>query len=431
MRQLKALGRRFVVAMLGWQVRRLQAKNSIKVVGVVGSYGKTSTKFAIATVLARQFRVRFQAGNYNDIVTVPLIFFDEQLPSLLNPIAWFLLFVRNECQLHQPYPYDVVVVEVGTDDPGKIAAFGRYLTLDYTVVTSIAHEHMEHFTDLQAVADEELAVQAFSRQLLINSDLCAEKYVTRLTGPNTLFGCGAAAEYRLENIAFQDDAYNFQISHNGQKLIQASYRGIGKAQLYSACAAAIIGHDMGMSSAQIVQGIASITPVSGRMRVLRGVHDSTILDETYNASPSATKAALDTLYTMPAPQKIALLGNMNELGDYAKEAHIEVGAYCDPRQLDLVLTLGPEANKYLAAAAKAKGCHVEMFETPYAAGRYLRECIQPGAVILAKGSQNKVFAEEAVKLILQNESDAAHLVRQSSEWLKKKARNFAHSKVRS
>jgi len=119
-----------------------------------------------------------------------------------------------------------------------------------------------------------------------------------------------------------------------------------------------------------------------------------------------------------------LLGNMNELGNYSKAAHTEVGEYCDPKQLDLVITLGPDANTYLAPAARARGCKVQTCTTPYEAGEQLQQHIKDGAVVLAKGSQNKVFAEEAVKAILADPADAEHLVRQSPAWLKKKAANF-------
>lgn len=182
MRILKDTGKAIVVAILSWQLRRLQAKHDIKTIGVVGSYGKTSTKFGIATVLKQHYRVLFQEGNYNDIVTVPLVFFGERSPSLLNPIAWLGVFLRNERQIRQPYPYDVVVLELGTDGPGQIAAFGRYLQLDVAVLTSIAYEHMEFFTDLQAVADEELAVRQYSKQLFYNSDLCGSEYELMYSG---------------------------------------------------------------------------------------------------------------------------------------------------------------------------------------------------------------------------------------------------------
>jgi UDP-N-acetylmuramoyl-tripeptide--D-alanyl-D-alanine ligase len=161
------------------------------------------------------------------------------------------------------------------------------------------------------------------------------------------------------------------------------------------------------------------------MQRLRGINNSVILDDTYNASPDATKAALDTLYKIDAPQKIALLGNMNELGGFSQDAHTDIGEYCNAKQLDLVVTLGPDANKYLAPAAEKNGCKVIRTTKPHEAAESIKEVIKAGTVILAKGSQNMVFAEEAVKALLENPDEADKLVRQSPEWLKKKQKAFS------
>jgi UDP-N-acetylmuramoyl-tripeptide--D-alanyl-D-alanine ligase len=160
------------------------------------------------------------------------------------------------------------------------------------------------------------------------------------------------------------------------------------------------------------------------MRRLAGVNGSIIIDDTYNASPEAVKLALSSLYQMDSPQKIAVLGNMNELGASSEEEHRKIGEYCDPKQLSLVLTLGTDANKYLAEAAETKGCKVVTFDNPYTIGDYLKSIVKPGAIVLAKGSQNGVFAEEAVKLLLANPKDQSKLVRQSPQWLKIKTKAF-------
>jgi len=160
------------------------------------------------------------------------------------------------------------------------------------------------------------------------------------------------------------------------------------------------------------------------MQRLPGVGGSLIIDDTYNASPQAMKAALDTLYRLKASYKIAILGNMNELGKYSKKAHQEIGRYCDPKKIDLVITIGPDANQYLAEAAKDKGCQVKTFNNPYSAGKFAKSQIKENTAILVKGSQNGVFAEEAVKLLLANSADSNKLVRQSPEWLRKKRQAF-------
>ncbi|HSD56274.1 MAG TPA: hypothetical protein VLA92_03910, partial [Candidatus Saccharimonadales bacterium] len=114
----KALGRAVVCNILESQVKRLRANNNFSVVGVVGSVGKTSTKIAIAQVLRASRRVQWQEGNYNDRVTVPLIFFGHSQPNILNVIAWLKIFIANERIIGKPYPYQVVVAELGTDGPG-------------------------------------------------------------------------------------------------------------------------------------------------------------------------------------------------------------------------------------------------------------------------------------------------------------------------
>jgi hypothetical protein len=101
---MKKLAKKSVAAVLGWQVRRLRKKNVLKIVGVTGSIGKTSSKFAITAILKQQFKVQSQAGNYNDVVSVPLIFFGQKLPNIFNPLAWLITFWRNERIIRRPYP---------------------------------------------------------------------------------------------------------------------------------------------------------------------------------------------------------------------------------------------------------------------------------------------------------------------------------------
>jgi UDP-N-acetylmuramoyl-tripeptide--D-alanyl-D-alanine ligase len=421
---MKKLGKAFVLVVLSWQLKRLLKRNRPKIVGVVGSYGKTSTKLALATVLSSGMQVQYQDGNYNDIVTVPLIFFGEELPSLLNPFAWTALFMRNESKLRKQYPYDAVVLELGTDTPGNVAAFARYLKVDVAVVTSIAYEHMEFFADINAVAHEELAVQDYADELLVNADLCDEKYLKDLSKPVVTYAFKQDADYRAVDAIERSDRLKFTIHKHGKAFVTADCENSARAVQYSALVGAAVGEKFGLTAGQIEKGIANIAPAAGRMRRFAGINDVTILDDTYNASPEAVKAALDTLYASPIGPKFALLGNMNELGNFSPEAHTDVGTYCDPSQLDTVLTLGIDANKYTAEAARQNGCKVVEFTSPYAAGRWLADNMPTGAILLAKGSQNGVFAEEAVKLLLKDPADALRLVRQSPGWLKTKRRQF-------
>jgi UDP-N-acetylmuramoyl-tripeptide--D-alanyl-D-alanine ligase len=402
---MKKLARNIIASLLGYQVRKLCSKNDVKVIGVVGSIGKTSTKLAIAQVLSKNLKVRYQEGNYNDLVTVPLVFFGEQLPSLFNPLAWSKLLARNQKQLKNKYPFDVVVIELGSDAPGQIAQFKRFLKLEIAVVTAITPEHMQNFASIGDVANEELSVKDYSSLLLINQDLTDGKFIKVLSDKLT-YGVKTKADYSFDSLNLPKP-------------------DVSLAEQYSSLAAAAVAVKLGLPQEDIAAGLGDVKPYAGRMQHLKGIKDSLIIDDSYNASPAAMKLALDEIYSQKAPQKIALLGNMNELGDYAKQAHQEVGDYCDPKQLDLVVTLGPESNQYLAPAAQAKGCEVKSFDSPYEAGEFIRSVIKDKAVVLVKGSQNKVFAEEAIKSLLANKADESKLVRQSPEWIDIKRKAFS------
>lgn len=423
---MKKIAKKIVAAILGWQVRRLYKKNTFKVVAVTGSIGKTSTKLAIATVLSEKFKVCYQEGNYNDLVSVPLVFFGQIVPSLYNPIAWLGVFWRQEKILKQPFNYEVVVLELGSDGPGQLDEFMAYLKVDYGVLTAITPEHMLNFTDIDAVAKEELVIAELSNLTFVNNDLCPRQYIDNKLHTKS-YAMVDDGDIRAPKIEITPDNNHSRVAvfdKNQPFLVFDTNYVISKAEVYSRLAAVSIANELEMDKNQIQAGLAKIKAFSGRMNRLKGINNSLIIDDSYNASPAAVVSALDELYSLKSPQKIAVLGNMNELGKYSEDEHRKIGEYCDPKQLNLVLTIGPDANKFLAPAAEAKGCKVVAFDSPYAAGDYLRSQIQENATVLIKGSQNKVFAEETVKAILQDPKDSTKLVRQSPEWMKIKAKAF-------
>lgn len=427
-RVMKKTAKAAIVSILGWQVRRLRKKHNFKIVAVVGSIGKTSTKFAIAQTLSESKRVRFQEGNYNDIISVPLIFFGHDLPSLVNPFAWLKIFISNQRQIAGAYPYDVVVAELGTDGPGQIKLFKKYLHADVAVVTALTPEHMEFFTSLKAVAEEELSVTQYSDQVLVNIDLCPEVYTSNLKDGFTAYSIKKDAKYQLTSVTYSAEGCDIRVAKDHELLVRTTHASFAEPQLYSLTAAIAVSDMLDVAPDIITKGLAKVKPVNGRMQHLRGIKNSTIIDDTYNASPEAAHAALKALYRMPALQKIALLGNMNELGTFSAQAHADLGAYCEPDHLSLVVTLGTDANKYLAEAAERNGCIVQRTNSPYEAGAYIAEHLQNNALILAKGSQNGVFAEEALKALLADKKDESKLVRQSAKWMKIKDEQFAPKK---
>ena len=411
--------------MLEKQVRQLRRQNDFKLLAVAGSVGKTSTKLAIAKTLAVNQRVIYQDGNYNDRLTVPLILFGHTEPAIYNVLAWFKILLNNRRQLRTAYPYDIAVVELGTDAPGQLQDFA-YLEPDISVITAVADEHMEYFKTLDAVAQEELTPLSFSKQVLINVDDVPAAYLPE--SDYVSYGFHKKADYVItkhQNAGLQGQELTFSLPKHDHLTAEVSVLGQQGAKI--ALAAVAVSDLLDISADNITKSLQAITPVPGRMQVLAGKEGSIIIDDTYNASPLAVKAALDVLYNAEAEQHIAILGSMNELGTNAPQLHQEVGTHCDPAWLDLVVTIGQAANEYLAPVAEKQGCKVKTFDSPYLAGEYVLSQIKQGSVILAKGSQNGVFAEEAIKPLLANPSQSRKLVRQSDHWLAVKKRQFPNS----
>lgn len=402
-------------------------KHRPKLIVVTGSVGKTTTKTAIATVLSGRFRVRMEGGNHNTHLSVPLAILGVEYPQdVHSPAAWLAAYRAAKMRVRQPSDADVIVQELGTDHPGDIARFGKYLRPDIAVITAVSPEHMEFFDSVEAVAREELAVTAYSSTAIINRDDIDAAYARyALTNDIYTYGASEQAQYRIDFIdAASPDGIMGRFFTPDWEPLSVNLQVIGVPAIKAAAAAGAVAARLGMPPGEIAIGMAKFKPVSGRMQLLRGIKRSLIVDDSYNSSPAAAIASLDTIYAMKADKRIAILGSMNELGQFSEQAHRQVGSYCDPALLDTLITIGEDAEKYLAPAARDKGCQVHSFASPYDAGGFAGSQVTPRTVILVKGSQNRVFAEEAVKVLLHDAADESRLVRQSPAWMKIKQGQF-------
>ena len=394
---------------------------------VVGSVGKTSTKVAIGTVLSDFIRVRLHNGNHNSELSAPLAILGVAYPENIKSLGqWWQVFRAVRKRIKQPADVDVVVQELGTDRVGQIPHFGKYLQPDIAVITAVSPEHMEYFKTLDAVAAEELSAANFSKMAIINRDDIAGEYAKDITNGNIrTYGTTSTAEYRFETSdhSILDGFEGMFVAPDGSS-VTSSLSVVGEHSIRSVVAAGAVGVEFGISPQDVAASMKKIKPVAGRMNILKGVEGSTLIDDTYNSSPLAVVSALRTLYEIDSPQRIAVLGSMNELGDSSAAEHEAVGKLCDYSLLSHVITVGNEAAKYLAPSAQAAGCQVTSFKSSLEAGAYLHKLIEPGAVVLFKGSQGAIFLEEAVKIVLHSSDDTENLVRQSADWQAKKQAYF-------
>lgn len=403
-------------------------KHKPLIVAVTGSVGKTSAKLNIATVLSQKYRVLAHYGSYNTHIAVPLAIFDSRLPdNLRSPISWLRLLREVSRKLKEPFPYDVLVLELGTDRPGEIMHFSNYIQPDVAVVTAVTPEHMQSFGTIDAVAKEELAITHFAKETLINRDdidFVFSKYVPEGISLDT-YGTSGVAEYNYVIDDYSPEkgfTGNFVSPEFGE--LSVALQVVGEHNIRSVVAAGAVGIKLGLTAQQVTAGLSQVRPVNGRMNLLRGIKNSIIIDDSYNSSPAAAIAALQTLYKFKTKQRIAILGSINEFGQYSEEAHKQVGAVCDSALLDWVVIVGAEAKKYLAPVAADRGCRVRSFMSPYEAGGFVESVLEKGGVVLAKGSQNGVFCEEAVKELLADAEDIHKLVRQTPDWLARKEKQF-------
>ena len=387
-------------------VRRYFASHpDVKLVCITGSVGKTSTKMALANILTQEYRIRVHTGNHNTNMSAPLAILGIPYPRDIRSVsAWRDVFKQAKRRIKEPADVDIIVQELGTDKPGDIECFGTYLKPDITIVTGITPEHMEFFGTLAAVAQEELSATDFSDIAIINRDDTPQEYASMLTNNNIItYGTSSIAEYSFEIESFS----------------------IGKGYTRPIIGAIAVAIRFGMSPQAVVRGAELIRPVPGRMNILRGVKDSILIDDAYNSSPAAAAAAINTLSNIEAPQKIAILGDMNELGATSAQEHAELGRLCHPNGINWVVTIGNESGRYLAPVAEANGCFVRSFPDAISAGAFVHSKLERGAVVLAKGSQNGIFAEEALKIMLKSTDDMKKLVRQEPEWLEIKTNFFS------
>lgn len=421
--------KRFVIRKLQKYVKKYFANHpEVKLVAVVGSVGKTSTKRALADLLVYRYRVRLQEGNYNSELSVPLAILGIDMPaSLKNPLSWLSVFHTAKKRIKHPTDVDVIVQELGTDRPGDIAAFGSYLNPDIALVTAVTPEHMQFFGTIEAVAQEEMSVSNYSKFTLINRDDVDGRFAEFVTSPDFgTYGTTGAAECRFEQQSFSvETGFEGNIITQDNEPFSATIKVVGEHSLRPIMGAVAAGLMLGLTPEDITHGLTSVRPVPGRMNLLKGIQGTTILDDTYNSSPAAAAAAIQTLYSFDqVPQRIAVLGDMRELGASSQMEHEKLGALCDPNLLAWVVTVGPECEKYLAPMARARGCQVYIAKNAIAAGAFVRSVTEDGAVILVKGSQNNIYLEECVKILCNMTADI-ELVRQSPEWIETKDKFFS------
>ncbi|MEK7545896.1 MAG: UDP-N-acetylmuramoyl-tripeptide--D-alanyl-D-alanine ligase [Patescibacteria group bacterium] len=411
----------YVLAFLS---RVVLARYRPKIVAVAGSVGKTSTTRAVAAVLGRAFPTRASSRNHNNEIGVPLTILGEPSSGGRSIFAWAGILWRGFRLAFGPerdYP-KVLVLEMATDHPGDLDYLTAIAPPDVSVLTAISEEHTEFLGDLDGVAKEEGAiVRAVAERgtAVLNADDVRVAPMGDGMGERAvLFGFGPSARVRAERVSAETALgtvfTRFDLLIDGVSYAANLSEAIGEGNVYAALAAAGVGVAFGIDPAAIPYGLAEYQPPPGRLRVLSGVKRTVIVDDTYNSSPRAAELALRTFAALPREgdaRRIAVLGDMFELGALTEESHRRIGKAAAASGLDMLVGVGA-ASALLCEAAREAGMPDERvfhMRDAVASGRFLQDRIHPGDLLLIKGSRG-MRMERVVKELMAEPSRAAELL---------------------
>lgn len=420
-----------------WTIQKYRPR----IVGVTGSVGKTSTVGAISAVLGAKHRVRGPEKNYNNEIGLPLtiVGLPHYGKSILGWISGFLAVFYRMVVRDRRYP-EILILEYGVDRPGDMDYLCSLARPDIAVVTAIGEipVHVEYFADPEELTQEkEKIVSAIAEGgtvVLHHDDPRVLDMGTRTHARVVTFGQEEHADFRIEHVELRaakdervgdvPDGISFKITQSGHTVPLRLHHTFGMPQVYAAGVAAAVGSIMGMNLVEISDALRKISPPAGRLRLLAGIKHSFILDDTYNAAPESMRAALETLEKLPGKRKIAVLGDMLELGKYTEQAHRAVGDQA-AGVLDILFCVGVRA-KFIAEEARAGGLNTSgrvlasenifVFDDSVQAGKALDPLIREGDLILVKGSQGMRMERAVLEIMRHPEQASELLVRQEEYW---------------
>lgn len=402
------MSRKFIQYSLKLLSTAILAKYRPKVIVVTGSVGKTSAKEAIFLVLETKFPgyVRRSRGNLNTEIGVPLAIIGgvEAQRSVWLWLGNFLKALRIVFSRDRGYP-EVLVLEMAADRPGDIRYLTSFIQPDVAVVTAIGEmpSHLEFFPERDDYISEKANViknlKPGGIAVLNYDDLSVRDLRNTVpTGRERLYyGFQAGAEVRLENFSYKIPAtaaeisasgIDFRISYEGDEADFRISRTLGAPPLYAALAAAAVGVKLGLRLKQIAEALKKYRSPQNRLEIMAGIKETIIINDSYNSSPVATEAALGLLSEFKKNRKIAVLGSMRELGLNTEPAHRLIGQKA-ARTCGVVFLVGDEtvfAKEELTQKKFILGENLFWFETADEAKKKVQEILQPGDVVLIKGS---------------------------------------------
>jgi UDP-N-acetylmuramoyl-tripeptide--D-alanyl-D-alanine ligase len=357
----------------------------LSVVAITGSNGKTSTKDFTAAVLARRFRVTKTQGNFNNHVGLPRTILEATSQD------------------------EVAVWEIGMNHPGEVAALARIAAPHVGIITNVGVAHIEFMGSRERIAEEKGALaEAIGAEgtVILNADDPFTKGIATRTGGKVILAGIKAGTIRASEINQSGSATDFTILEGAHRC-RAQLPVPGLHMVQNALLAVAAGRAFGLSLEECAAGLVAAPLTKARLQVkeIRGVQ---FLDDSYNANPDSMKAALRTLVELDAEgQRIAVLGEMRELGDESERGHREVGETAAALKVDRLIAIGNVAATIADAAKQAGLENSSTVASTAEVAELLSELAAPGDLILIKGSR-LARTEQVIELFRNSQSPVAN-----------------------
>jgi len=426
------------------EARLVLLKYKPKIIAITGSVGKTSTKDAIYAVLSTVAHVRKSEKSYNSEIGLPLTILG--VPNGWNdPIVWFKNIMKGLWLIITPHQYPKwLVLEVGVGKPGDMKKTASWLKTDVVVMTSIGETpaHIEFFNSLKHLVEEKSSLIKTLKKdgfLILNNDdeiVLGMKNKTKNRVITYGFTEGADILGNNDSIFYNEngmpEGINLKLETGGTSLPVFIEGVFGRNHVYAALACFAVFSVLKFNIISAIDAIKNYEVPPGRMRILKGINESIIIDDTYNSSPFACESALNTLKEIKIGgrgkyigRRIAVLGDMLELGKHTVEAHRHIGKIAK-ENVDVIVVVGPRAKDIKTGAIEMGFYNIgknnnEIFEfsNSLEVGEFLKSYVRKHDIVLLKGSQGTRMERAVEAILLDQENKANLLVRQDKEWLNK------------
>lgn len=430
---MKIILKNIVIYVLTLEAKILLKRNRPKIVAITGSVGKTSTKDAIYSVLKNHTHARKSQKSFNSELGVPLSVLGLD-SAWNNPVLWLKNMFDGAFAafFSRSYP-EVLVLEMGVDRPGDMAALTQWIKPDVVVLTRLPDVpvHVEYFETPERVVEEKMQlVRALKKDGVLiynNDDSKIREAITEVSQQSFGFSHDTTSHFMIAgDMVKYDDAGKpvgmlSTLRHVDESTTLSVTGSLGTHHAYNYAAAVAVGYVFGVSLEDAAASLKKHKPTAGRMRIIEGKAGAVVIDDTYNSSPVAVEQALKSLSGIVTNgKKIVVLGDMLELGRFSVREHERMGELVAD-VADVLITIGVRSRK-IAQSARENGLkaqYVFEFDNASQAAEAVLEIVTEKDIVLVKASQG-IRAETVVKALMAHPEEAGSLlVRQSSEWIKR------------